>query len=306
MDDSAVPGIMADALDELRKAAGLEGVAIIDLTGETNGPVLTQEAGYGGLSIVNSARDLLQRDPRAPSHGIGPDKRPILVCPWALPARQLGGLALWRMPGARGWTAADHALAASVTGLMRVIVEHSPNNFGLDRLTRLPNRPYFLDEVNRHIERLELELDQVSGTMMMIDLDGLDGLNTLFGRHAGDRMLIRVAALLRAMVRPTDIVARVGADEFAVWLDGMDHMTAAERADSLGQRPLSTINEDQGGPEIPQTFSIGIATRQVGSSEDARTLLRRAHMAMREVKQTGGAAWRVSQVVPRGLQGGGR
>jgi diguanylate cyclase (GGDEF)-like protein len=304
MDDSAVPGIMAEALGELRKAAGLEGVAIIDLTDETNGPVLTQEVGYGALSIVNSARDLLQRDPRAPSHGIGPDKRPILVCPWALPARQLGGLALWRMPGARGWTAADHALAASVTSLMRVIVEHGPNDASLDRLTGLPNRPYFLDEVNRHIERLEL--DQVSGTMMMIDLDGLDRLNTLLGRDAGDRMLIRVAALLRAMVRPTDIVARVGADEFAVWLDGMDHMTAAERADSLGQRPLSATDEDQGGPEIPQTFSIGIATRRAGTGEDARTLLRRAHMAMREVKQTGGAAWRVSHVMPRGLQGGGR
>ena len=46
------------------------------------------------------------------------------------------------------------------------------------------------------------------------------------------------------------------------------------------------------------TFSIGIASRQPGSAEDVRTLLRRAHMAAREVKSKGGGGWRVSHPPP--------
>jgi diguanylate cyclase (GGDEF)-like protein len=95
---------------------------------------------------------------------------------------------------------------------------------------------------------------------------------------------------LRAMVRPSDVVARVGTDEFAVWQDGMDHLTAAERADSLcGRRLFQDLPDGRG-----VTFSIGIASRRPGSAEDVRTLLRRAHMAAREVKTKGGGGWRVA------------
>jgi diguanylate cyclase (GGDEF)-like protein len=206
-------------------------------------------------------------------------------------------VALWRPLGSRPWTAADHAFAGSVTSLLRVMLENTTAGPGLDRLTGLPNRHFFLEEVDRHIERLDY--DQLTGTMMMIDLDGLRRVNALYGHDAGDNLLTRVAAMLRGTVRPTDIVARVGADEFGLWLDGMDHMTAAERADSLGHQPLSVSDPSHRGPEMPQTLSIGIATRRWGTGEEARTLLRRAHMAVREVKQTGGAMWRVSHVVPR-------
>jgi GGDEF domain-containing protein len=93
------------------------------------------------------------------------------------------------------------------------------------------------------------------------------------------------------MVRPTDLVARVGADEFAVWQDGMDQLTAAERADMLCTRRMFQDLPDGHGV----TLSVGIATRAPGSGEDIRTLLRRAHMAAREVKGKGGGGWRVAQ-----------
>jgi diguanylate cyclase (GGDEF)-like protein len=294
MGDAESSTMIAMGLAELRGAAELEGVAVLDLTNEPAGPLVLHECGVGAPAILAAAGALLYRERLRPSHGIGPDRRPILVYPWSLPVRRFGGLAMWRTPGARGWGAANHLFAASVGGLVRTMLEHEVSDIGLDRLTGLPNRSYFLDEVDRHIERLDL--DAASGTMMMVDLDGLERLNRLHGRALGDRMLSRLATLLRAMVRPADIVARVGPDEFAVWLDGMDHMTAAERADTLGQRRLSMADWDRRDPDTSQTLSIGIATRLPGSAEDAVTLLRRSHMAMREVKQTGAAGWRVSHV----------
>ena len=189
-----------------------------------------------------------------------------------------------------------------MAGLVRVILEHGPGEASIDRLTTLPNRSYFLGEVNRHIDRLEQ--DGTSGTMLLIDLDGLRRINAAHGRAIGDDLLIRTANLLRGVVRPVDMVARVGGDEFAVWLDNMDHMTAAERAVGLAERrlalPVDVADMDETEPmQSEMTLSIGIASRLVGDGEDARALLRRAHKALWDAKQVGGGGWAVSRA-PRG------
>ena len=246
---------------------------------------------------------MLRRSPDAPSYSIGSDKRPILVSPWVLHPDRRGGLALWRGAGAPGWDERDHFFAASVAGLIRVILEQGPGEASIDRLTVLPNRCYFLGEVNRHIDRLEQ--DGTTGTMLLIDLDGLRRINASHGRAMGDDLLIRTANLLRGVVRPVDMVARVGGDEFAVWLDNMDHMTAAERAVGLADRRLALpvdageTDEDSEPAQLEMTLSIGIASRMLGDGEDARALLRRAHKALWDAKQTGGGGWAVSRA-PRG------
>jgi diguanylate cyclase (GGDEF)-like protein len=141
--------------------------------------------------------------------------------------------------------------------------------------------------------------------MLLIDLDGLRRVNTSHGRALGDDLLIRTANLLRGMVRPVDMVARVGGDEFAVWLDNMDHMTAAERAVGLADRRLALpeggpIDDDQAEvAQLEMTLSIGISSRALGDGEDARALLRRAHKALWDAKQSGGGGWAVSRA-PRG------
>jgi diguanylate cyclase (GGDEF)-like protein len=244
---------------------------------------------------------MLRRCPDAPSFSVGSDKRPILAMPWILHPDRRGGLVLWRHAGAAGWDERDSDFAASVAGLIRLILEQGPGEASIDRLTTLPNRSYFLGEVNRHIDRLEQ--DGISGTMLLIDLDGLRRINASHGRAMGDDLLIRTANLLRAIVRPVDMVARVGGDEFAVWLDNMDHMTAAERAVHLSERRLALPEMGSGdGTEVAQlemTLSVGIASRALGDGEDARALLRRAHKALWDAKQSGGGGWAVSRS-PRG------
>jgi diguanylate cyclase (GGDEF)-like protein len=275
-------------LEQLRSTANLEGLAVLDLSQDAADAPAAYLLGVAGSGTAGLGKALLSRNPDQPSHIIGTDKRPILACPWVLPPTRRGGLLLWRAPRGRAWTEADHDLGASVAMLLRSLM----GQIGVDRLTGLPNRRWFLEESDRHIDRLDVDVSV--GTLVLVDIDDLRSVNFVLGREQGDNVLVRMARRLRAMVRPSDIVARVGADEFALWHDGMDHLTAAERAESLCEERL--FQDLPNGHTV--TFSIGIASRQTGSAEDARTLLRRAHMAAREAKSCGGGKWRVSHSEP--------
>jgi diguanylate cyclase (GGDEF)-like protein len=281
-------GSVVAVLEQLRSTADLEGLALLDLSEDAADGSVPYKLGTSGPDTTGFGQSLLTAEAGWPSHAVAPDKRPIMACPWIMPPSRPGGLLMWRAPRSRPWSDADHGLAGSVALMLKIAIGSGMGQIGIDRLTGIPNRRWFLDEADRHIDRLDL--DGVVGTILLIDLDDLRRLNVVLGRPQGDRILVRMAGELRAMVRPGDLVARVGADEFAVWQDGMDHLTAAERAESLCSRRLFKDLPDGRGV----TFSIGIASRRPGSAEDVRTLLRRAHMAAREVKAKGGGGWRVS------------
>jgi diguanylate cyclase (GGDEF)-like protein len=285
-------GSISEILEQLRLTADLEGLAVLDLSPDSADAPVAYCLGLTGADTVERGKALLIGSPGRPAHALEQDGRPVLACPWVLLPSRPGGLVLWREPGARPWTDADHDLAATVAMLLRIAIGSSMGQIGMDRLTGVPNRRWFLDEADRHIERLDQ--DGKVGTLVLVDIDDLRGVNLALGRAQGDRVLIRMTNELRTMIRPSDLVARVGADEIAVWQDGMDHLTAAERAEALCRRHLF--------PNLPDsykiTFSIGIASRGPGSPEDIRVLLRRAHMAAREVKTKGGGGWRVATAEP--------
>ncbi len=281
-------GSFVAVLEQLRLTADLEGLAVLDLSDDASEAPVAYSVGDAGPGTTILGHALLAASPGRPSHTLTPDMRPLLACPWVLPPTRPGGLLLWRAPRSRAWTEADHDLAASVALMLRYVVGAGMGQVGIDRLTGLPNRRWFLDEADRHIDRLDQ--DGTIGTLFLVDIDELRRINLTLGRAQGDRVLVRMASQLRGMVRPGDLVARVGADEFAIWQDGMDHLTAAERAETLCGRGMFLDLPD--GHAV--TFSIGIASRSPGSTDDIRILLRRAHMAAREVKTIGGGGWRVS------------
>ncbi len=76
----------------------LEGVAIIDRS--QPGEPVTYSAGVAGIDTIETGRSLLAANPGEPSHGRGADARAVLACPWSIPPSRLGGLVLWRTPGA--------------------------------------------------------------------------------------------------------------------------------------------------------------------------------------------------------------
>lgn len=151
-----------------------------------------------------------------------------------------------------------------------------------DGLTQLYNRSFFEAE----LERAEAARNPLL-TIMMLDVDGLKQINDTLGHAEGDKLLLRVAEVLRAAFRPEDIVARIGGDEFAVILPDVDENHARKVAERLRSR-LAEHNRSY--PDRPLQWSMGMATRRQGTSV-SRTL-READERMYEDKIARAAASR--------------
>ncbi len=292
------PKMMEAALDALRRAVGGEGAAVIEAMGQDGDASLLYQAGQGAQALLPIAASLLEGDGLDSTETVASDGRNVLVCACRTRFGEQMGLVLWRRPGSRSWDLEEHGLAESASTMIRVILEHDAiqremgRQARTDPLTGLYNRRAFLEELDRHIDRLERE--EEPGTLMFLDLDHFKQLNDEKGHEVCDEALRLIAGLLRRTVRPTDIVARLGGDEFALWLNGADHLTAAERAEALrteGPEILAHLTE---GTAKPVTLSIGIATRRAKSGEEVGSVLHRADLAMYAVKRAGRANWRVA------------
>jgi diguanylate cyclase (GGDEF)-like protein len=289
------PRMMQAALDGLMKAVGAEGVAVIDMSAE-GGPKLIHRVGGGADEVRAEAAALLATAGGAIS-GTTRDGRPIIVSACRTRFGAHAGIALWRSPGSRRWDQEEQSLLCAAANLICMVLEHEAIQHEMarqartDPLTGLLNRRAFLEDMERHMDRLDREVQP--GTLMFADLDNFKPVNDRLGHETGDEVVKRTADLLRNAVRPTDIVARLGGDEFALWMNGADHMTAAERADYLCGAAPEALREITGEAPSP-TLSIGIATREAGSGEPLDSLLRRADEAMYQVKRTGRGHWRVS------------
>jgi diguanylate cyclase (GGDEF)-like protein/PAS domain S-box-containing protein len=148
-----------------------------------------------------------------------------------------------------------------------------------DELTQLPNRR-MLDE------QLELALARarrggLAVAILSVDLDRFKDVNDTLGHAYGDRLLMEVAGCLRAGARDTDVVARVGGDEFVIMLADLDVQEAPE----LAQTVVDRIRERLSTPvavdavELKVEASIGVAIHPV-DARDAAGLLAAADAAM--------------------------
>lgn len=292
------PRMMHAALDALVDALGAEGAAVITLHPEPLGPVLSYQAGGGGASVLPAAAEMLVVSATETSVRQAENGRCVLVFPCQTRFGESAGLAVWRVGGSRPWDADDRLLASAAIKVIRVVLEHEAiqremaRQARTDPLTGLLNRRAFLEEIERHLERLDRET--LPGTLLFADLDNFKRVNDRFGHELGDEVLLHTALLLRNTVRPADLVARLGGDEFALWLNGADQLTAAERAEQLRTQAPRELRELVGGDGPPLSLSIGIACRSPGSHEPVESLMRRADLAMYEVKRNGRGHWRVS------------
>lgn len=149
-----------------------------------------------------------------------------------------------------------------------------------DGLTGLFNRRRFIEEVELELTRTRRSGS--TGGILFLDLDGFKFVNDELGHRAGDELLIKLAELLRSTLRESDIIARVGGDEFSVLIPDAkeaDYLAAAERV-------LTAVRELRlpvGDQIVRITASIGVASYP-GHGLTAEELLSQADIAMYAAK----------------------
>ena len=161
-------------------------------------------------------------------------------------------------------------------------VEEKEHEASHDALTSLANRPSFYGALAR---ATDAAARGETGGVMLIDLDGFKSVNDTAGHHAGDVVLRATARRLARVVRPTDELARIGGDEFAVLVRDIDEiaelLAVADRMHEALTNPVRY--EDH---QLVVGASIGVALYPRDGTQ-ADELLRHADAAMYVAKRTG-------------------
>ena len=149
-----------------------------------------------------------------------------------------------------------------------------------DRLTGLPNRLQFRDEVAHAIAESERSGQPLG--VLMLNLDRFKHVNDVLGYAFGDRLLAHVGLRLQQVVREGDVLARLGGDEFALLMPDADLAQAqavAQRISSAFELPLSIDDH-----KVDLSAGLGLAVSPLHAT-DADTLLSRAEVAMYAAKR---------------------
>ena len=154
-----------------------------------------------------------------------------------------------------------------------------------DVLTGLPNRRFFMER----LAHLVASPAYRSLGCLYFDLDGFKSVNDRCGHRVGDELLTIVGREALACIRSTDLLARIGGDEFTVVLDGLSNVDEAQRVAGRIIAAIEGITAVDGQP-VTVSASVGISflpAGGVGQSVTAEELLRAADDAMYEAKRSG-------------------
>ncbi|KXB29699.1 hypothetical protein AT959_17360 [Dechloromonas denitrificans] len=151
-----------------------------------------------------------------------------------------------------------------------------------DPLTQLPNRVRFKEQVDLAIRQASRDGHELA--LLFLDLDYFKHVNDSLGHSAGDQLLVEVAGRLRAAVRASDTVGRLGGDEFMVLLPIGGHQAARCVADKLIEALGQPFQIDAMALTVTSSIGISLFPRD-GDHYDA--LLRAADAAMYKAKDAG-------------------
>ncbi len=148
-----------------------------------------------------------------------------------------------------------------------------------DGLTGLANRGTFEHVAERLVRRAQI--DEMPLALVLFDIDHFKQLNDTHGHAAGDQALRGFAATLQAQSRPTDLIARIGGEEFVAVMPGIGPDEAGAFAERVGE----ALRGQHGGTEARLTVSAGVAPMSPQDTVDA--LMREADQALYAAKGAG-------------------
>jgi len=195
-----------------------------------------------------------------------------------------GILCVCRAPERPDWDGDDRALLADIARQIGIAMAQVANHEALERLSRVDGltgllvRRAFIEEAGHRLGG--------PGALLYIDLDNFKPVNDLHGHEAGDEALRETANILSDAAGGEGLAARIGGDEFALWLADADGEVAASVAGNLVEA-ASGLSKFSAGSDRPLGFSIGTVVHDSGSREDIEDLLSRADAAMYVAKRAG-------------------
>ncbi|WP_078379385.1 sensor domain-containing diguanylate cyclase [Sutcliffiella halmapala] len=143
-----------------------------------------------------------------------------------------------------------------------------------DYLTKLYSRKYLDDKIKK-----SMKYDSY-GTFILLDIDDFKRVNDTFGHQIGDTILIQVSQIIQSSIRETDIGARWGGEELAIYLPKI----SLNQGEQIAGRLIKNI-EDQTSPQV--TVSCGVSFWSKEMQDSARDLFRRADFALYKAKDLG-------------------
>jgi len=221
----------------------------------------------------------------------------LLMAPTIYGGQLIGILVLWRSASQPVWTKQDMQLVGTLAGQLAAAIDQRTNYHRLlvasrtDLLTGLYNRRAFDEELSRRFQRLNRGARMAA--LLFVDLDNFKVVNDLRGHAVGDEALRHVADILRGNTRGSDLVARIGGDEFAVWLEDVSEQDAVKRARIFLSAAAGLANYS-GNAGKPLQMSIGIAPHDAEGNETITALMKRADAAMYQIKRSGKASFAVA------------
>lgn len=161
-----------------------------------------------------------------------------------------------------------------------------------DDLTNLPNRRLFFEIAENVMHQARRNKQKCA--LLFIDIDGFKAVNDSLGHESGDSLLIEISERLRASLRASDLLARIGGDEFVVLLGELnDEVYATRVAESIISTLSAPFELPLGAVEVGASIGISYYPRH-GASID--TLMSAADKAMYKVKKTEKNSWHVCAV----------
>ena len=153
-----------------------------------------------------------------------------------------------------------------------------------DGLTGLMNRRHFLSRCGEELKRVRRYEESVA--FLILDIDHFKQVNDTFGHATGDDALRWIAVACNEVLRETDLLGRIGGEEFAALLLGADAAKAMRISERLRKNIQDTVFHDAQGQAIPLRVSIG-ATLGISRDETVTDLMKRADKALYQAKAEG-------------------
>jgi len=181
--------------------------------------------------------------------------------------------------------AGEHQRATELEAQVRSLeteLRRLSEEVGTDALTQIANRRGLMQAFEA--EKGRLERDGGPLAVGLLDIDNFKRLNDSLGHSVGDQALVALAQHVRQSLRPVDVVARFGGEEFVVLLPGTP-LDEAQKALTRLQRLLTASLFMHDGKEVFVTFSAGVTEYRLG--EKIEEALERADEALYEAKRTG-------------------